>query len=237
VLQTSSTPGGALCVWLALAGDGGAHLHPLDSHLHVFPAGLGDAGAGAGSLPFPAALQVERVLDDGGEQLPFLAEAGIEHKLVRIDYKDGGPEKLGAALRSAYTTAQGKKASVGSKWVAFTSRWLLYAAQSPAPEGPFEKAVWQKMPPPPPIALAGVVLCPSVEREWPEVAAAQRTGAAGKSADKGSAQQLVLSRAEVEDILEGSDDFTAARQEVRVCRAVLEAKPLEVVKLWAMRSS
>ncbi|CAE8650473.1 unnamed protein product, partial [Polarella glacialis] len=129
----------------------------------------------------------------------------------------GQAQDYGKAALTAYETAV---ATVGgpsgdrgaSRSLAFTTSWLLVVPLAPPDVSSPRHEAWLNFPPPPPCALCGVVICPPVEKSFPETAA-------GAPIQDG---QLVSSRAVQEGIPGGSDEYEIAIREVRISSQILE---------------
>merc|ERR1712098_20016 len=113
--------------------------------------------------------------------------------------------------------------------VAFTTSWLLFLPLDPPPQGSARHEAWRKMPPPPPCALCGLVVCPAVPKDFPETAGLQSSASVATEA---KTVALVSTRAAEEGIREGSAEYEAALREVRIASQIL-GQPPEIVGVWA----
>jgi len=220
-----------VCFWLGLSSPAG--ILPVETHLQVLPDGL--SSDDANGLPYPAKLQIMRMLKDGKKTLPMLD--GMAHALEfppgDIEYNTSVAD-LAQSLNHAYELARNRpglkelaSAPGHGMMVAFSYNWMLVLPlRAPKQGSVFEKAAYFRMPPPPACALLGVVICPSVEKQWPETAWGASPISQGKS------EALVESRAEVFCIPENSAEYEKADAEVMVRWNVLEKDPLAPLKLW-----
>lgn len=216
---------------------------PVDTHLQVLPDGF--ESEDLNGLPYPSKLQMTRVLKEGMASVPMLEGASIFHAL-EIPPGDpdlANPSELAQSLNVAYETARARPgikeltSTPGSGvMVAFAYNWLvLVPLRAPKQGSGFEEAAYAQMPPPPACALLGVVICPSVEKQWPETAWGDSVlpdASGGKSE-----RALVESRAEVLCIPEETAEYKKAEKEVMVRWNVLEKDPLAPLKLWGVRSA
>lgn len=214
---------GGVATWMGLRG-GSEFRHPLDTHLQVLPFPVHHNGEDA-PLRYPLELYCERALKEGAKTLQFFP---FQHAFVPL----GDPNERKAAadlaklavkayeqVRKEFFPTAGPTDSFS---VAFTTTWLcLMPIEPPALEHARHEA-WLKMPPPPPCALCGIVVCPEISESFPEtVKLPQAEGA-----------QLVSTKAEEEGIPEGSPEFDAANRDVRIATRIMEL-PLDIMGVWA----
>jgi len=116
--------------------------------------------------------------------------------------------------------------------VAFTPFWLLLVPLAGPKRSPLSQAAWQRMPPPPPCALLGRVVCPTVLPSWPETA--------GLGVNDDDTGPLVSNRALREGIPVAVDGVAISHTaeenlaDIRICVAKLYAAPMEAVRYWAL---
>jgi len=202
----------------------------VDTHIQVLPDGLQGPDA---EPAFPTALYAERLLQAQVEDFGLLR--GFRHALRPVVIASQGSKDstsaLGKSLVRAFEGAvkdlQAEIEGGVGVMMAFTSKWLLLLPlRHPSENKGFEEAAWQRMPPPPPCALLGVVISPIMERSWPEVAQPDRPDAT-----------LVSNRAQLEGIPEDAQEFPAAVTDVRICVSVARSAPLGMLTYWAFSAS
>jgi len=218
----------------------GDHLRPLDTHLQVLPCGFDPEAEPS----FPTALHFARLVNKISETsieppcsgllegtchafelvlpLPEVLPATLESSAAQLADK---LEKAHAQARSHLSRQLGQCAGV---MVAFTPFWLLVVPLTGPHHSHFSQAAWQRMPPPPPCALLGRVVCPTVLPSWPETA--------GHSTDAGTADPLISNRAIIEGIPEDAEERHTAEADIRICVATLYAAPVEAMRYWALKS-
>lgn len=218
---------GGVATWMGLRG-ATEYRHPLDTHLQVMPFPLHSAGP-ASPLRYPLELHLERVLRDGGKSLPVFP---FQHELTQISVvlQEGVDRafplhsttlELANALQFSYQGARSRSKSPSCA-IAFTPTWMLCVPiATPDVDTPLHE-VWLSLPPPPPCALVGVVLCPELAPEFPETA---QPGA--------PPSKLVSNRAIEEGIPEGFPEYERACREVRISTKLLE-KPAEILATWTL---
>lgn len=198
---------------------------PEAQRREVLPFPLHSA-AESSPLRYPLELHIERALREGE---PTLKAFPFRHVLFPISAAEGtsrGVPELAQAALCAYEAARKRAGVVGSLSLAFTPSWLLLAAIEPPEPDSARHEAWLAMPPPPPCALCGVVLCQPIAREFPETAGLQ-------ACLEGT--QLVSTRAAEEGIPEGSPEYEAASREVRIAHRILD-KPADIIGVWALPS-
>lgn len=138
------------------------------------------------------------------------------------------PKDFAAALISAYKSARlalaledGKETSFA---MAFTATWLLLVPLLPPDASSARHEAWLAMPPPPPCSLCGVVLCPTVQSEYPET-----------MGEASAVQRLLISNRAIEEGIPESagEAFNVAEREVRLASRLLES-PVELLAEWAI---
>lgn len=220
-MEVMSSVGGVTC-WMGFRG-GSEYRDPLDTHLQVLPFPVHHHGEDS-PLRYPLELHYERVLKDGDKTVkafPFkncftsLGDGSGTHKAAADLAKD--------ALK-AYELMRGKPSNNDGVMLAFTATWLaLVPIETPEPDSARHEA-WLQMPPPPPCALSGIVVCPTVAEVFPETAKLPQAEGA----------PLVSTRAQEEGILEGSPEFDAANRQVRIATGIMD-RPLEIIGVWAKK--
>jgi hypothetical protein len=208
---------GGVAVWMGIDKGATEYRHPLDTHLTVLPFPV-RGGHSASPLRHPLELHAELALKENQTELKIYP---FQHKFlpINVEGEKPKPSDVGKEMLAAYEKA---KQDSSSCMLAFTSTWLLLVPISPPTEASgFKHELWLKMPPPPPYALIGVVICPTVEKEWPEIAGLESAG-----------KQLIANRADIEGIPKDSSTYAEAERQVRIV-ASLTDKPVEVLSLWA----
>jgi hypothetical protein len=209
---------GGVAVWSGIEGGCAGYRHPLDTHLTVLPFPI-RGNESTSPLRHPLELHAELALKDNLSELKVFP---FQHRFMAINADNEKPKAsdLGKEMLAAYEKA---KQDASSCLLAFTSTWLLLVPLSPPTEATgFKHELWLKMPPPPPYALIGVVICPTVEKEWPEIVGLEAPG-----------KQLIANRAETEGIPKDSKTYAEAERQVRIVASLTE-KPVDVLALWAI---
>eukprot|EP00419_Tripos_fusus_P087321 CAMPEP_0172860906 /NCGR_PEP_ID=MMETSP1075-20121228/72358_1 /TAXON_ID=2916 /ORGANISM="Ceratium fusus, Strain PA161109" /LENGTH=483 /DNA_ID=CAMNT_0013708989 /DNA_START=177 /DNA_END=1625 /DNA_ORIENTATION=- len=212
----------------------GDHLRPLDTHLQVLPSGFEPEA----EPPFPTALHFARIVSRLAENSIELPCSGLlEGTCHALKLVVPMPEILPAVLEvpaselaenleKAYMQASSHLSRqlglCAGVMVAFTPFWLLIVPLTGPQHSRFSQAAWQKLPPPPPCALLGRIVCPTVLPSWPETA--------GLGTDAGDVGPLVSNRAVAEGIAEDSEEWQIAEVDIRIRVAKLFAAPMEAVK-------
>lgn len=216
---------GGVVTWMGLR-KGKEYRHPLDTHLQVFPFPIHHAGEDC-PLRYPLELVIDRALKDGKNSLNIFK---FRHILLGIN-PPASPDQsqrtndLAKAAVHTYEKARGKPGSDDSLAVVFTITWMMLAWLEPPDVDTVLHEAWFVMPPPPPCALCGVVVCPLVLRTFPDT-----MGDTSKSS-----RPLVSSRAQDEGIPEGTVEFEAASREVNIATRILDM-PLEIINIWASQA-
>jgi len=208
---------GGVAVWMGAEG-GAEYRHPLDTHLTVLPFPIRGSES-ASPLRHPLELHAETALKENQTELKIFP---FSHRFMPINLEGDKPKPsdVGKEMLAAYEKAKGDAKSC---MLAFTSTWLLLVPLSPPTEASgFKHELWLKMPPPPPFALIGVVICPTVEKEWPEIVGLEAPG-----------KQLIANRAETEGIPKDSVTYAEAERQVRIVASLTE-KPVDILALWAI---
>lgn len=212
--STGGTPG--VACWMGLR-TGCEYREPIDTHLHVLPFPVHSAGEDS-PLRFPLELIYEKALKDGDNAVrcfPF-----VHHFSGLSEKSDASKE----ALR-IYEQIRGKPTGFDSVVIAFTTSWMMAVPLEPPDIDSSRHEAWILMPPPPPCALCGIMICPTVAKSFPETASlASAEGA-----------QLVSTRAEEEGIPEGSPEFLEATKQVRIATRIMDM-PVEILGVWAQRT-
>lgn len=208
---------GGLASWCGIRG-ATEYRHPLDTHIQLMPFPLG--ASGASQLRFPLELAIDRALR-GDVKQATLPAFPFNHTLVRVG---GGevtnPLQAGKQALAAYELARSSCGSrAGSCSVAFTTSWLLFMPLAPPEAGTALAAAWPVLPPPPPVALGGVVIAPSLAPSYPEAA--------------GGTGSFVSTRAIEEGIPECTEEFQLANREVRISTRIL-LKPMELMSVFGL---
>lgn len=214
---------GGVATWMGLRG-GSEYRDPLDTHLQVLPFPVHHKGEDS-PLRYPLELHAERALKDGTKALqvfPFL------HSFTMVgDPNERKPvaELAKDALR-VYEKARKEFSGASSFSLAFTTTWVAVMPLEPPDVESARHEAWLQMPPPPPCALCGIVVCPTVLQVFPEtVKLPQAEGA-----------QLVSTRAEEEGIPEGSPEFDGANRQVRIATRIMDL-PIEIMAVWSCRNN
>jgi len=207
---------GGVAVWMGIESGAAKYRHPLDTHLTVLPFPIRGSES-ASPLRHPLELHAELAIKENQTELKIFP---FQHRFIPINADGEKPKAsdLGKELVAAYEKGKGDASSC---MVAFTSTWLLVVPVSPPTEASgFKYELWLKMPPPPPYALIGVIICPTVEKEWPEIVGLEAPGG------------LIANRAEIEGIPKDSKTYAEAERQVRIVTSLTE-KPVDVLALWA----
>merc|ERR1712146_529987 len=120
--------------------------------------------------------------------------------------------ELAKEALKAFEQARGKPGKNDSFALAFTTTWLCLMPLEPPEPGSARHEAWLQMPPPPPCALCGIVVCPTVAPVFPETAQLSQVEGA----------PLVSTRADEEGILEGSPEYDVAKRQVRIATRIME---------------
>jgi len=215
---------GGVATWSGIRG-GSEYRHPLDTHIQVLPFPVHGAG-NESPLRYPLELYIDRALrgTDKSQDEPSLRFFNFQH--VLIPFPEGTrAADLHSVMLGAYEDARARSSGVAGSGegilLAFTTSWLLLVPLMPPDVSSAKHEAWLRLPPPPPCALCGVVVCSPLERDFPETA--------GQSAED---TPLVCTRADQEGIPEGSPEFEAASREVRISTRILDC-PAELVGVWA----
>lgn len=212
---------GGVAVWMGL-GSRYEYREAIDTHLSVLPMPVFASGDGGSPLRFPMELACDRAIQDEARQLRVYST--FKHSFAPLTEEGASqtPHDLAKKAIAVYDAARGETKALGSACaVAFTAAWIIVVPLRLPELGSVEHEIWLKMPPPPPCALIGVVICPTVQKDWPEAAGLEASDAA-----------VVSSRAELEGIPPDSAEFAEAEREVRITAAVTQ-RPAEVIGLWA----
>jgi len=220
-MEVMTSIGGVAC-WMGLRG-GSEYRVPLDTHLQVLPFPVHHKGEDS-PLRYPLELACERALKDGDKALKVFP---FQNSFIPIA-AESGERKTSAELANqalkAFEQVRGKPGKDDAFALAFTTSWLcLMPLVPPQPESARHEA-WLQMPPPPPCALCGIVVCPAVAQAFPETATLPQAEGA----------QLVSTRAEEEGIPEGTPEFDAANRQIRINTRIAEF-PLEIMGVWAKK--
>lgn len=228
---------GGVATWMGLRG-ASEYRHPIDTHIEVFPCPVHSTDPDS-PLRFPLDLLFERAVKDKVGDLKLLP---FRHTFVGFPVPEGAAKpsasELAKAAQKAYETARGSPKKDDSCAVAFSTSWLLIIPLMPPDASSVHHEAWLRMPPPPPCALCGVVICPQVSRSFPEVAGMHdgldEASAGGDSSDADEGRlRLVTTRAELERIPVGSPEYEMAEREVRISSTILDS-PLGILGVWAM---
>lgn len=218
-MEVMSSIGGVAC-WMGLRA-GSEYRDPLDTHLQVLPFPVHHQGEDS-PLRYPLELACERALKDGDKVLKVFPFAHSFATLVDASGERKTAEELGKKALSVFEQVRGKPGKNDSFALAFTTTWLCLMPLDPPEIDSARHEAWLQMPPPPPCALCGIVVCPTVAEAFPETAKlAQAEGA-----------QLVSTRAVEEGIQEGCPEFDAANRQVRI-NTRITGLPLAVLGVWA----
>jgi len=210
-----------VATWMGLRG-ASEYRHPVDTHLQVLPFPIHSFGEGS-PLRYPLELCVERAAQENATSLKAFP---FQHYFTSISDPNRESPSLGKAAVTAYEQARSRFGKDCSCMVAFTTTWLIMLPLQPPSVESARHEAWLRMPPPPPCALCGVVVCPTVPKDFPETA--------GLLTSK-NGSSLVSTRAAEEGIPEGSPEYRAASYEVRIARRILDA-PAEIVGVWALHA-
>jgi len=221
-MEVMSSVGG-VATWMGMRG-GSEFRDPLDTHLQVLPFPVHHNGEDS-PLRYPLELHYERALKEGAKQLQVFPFAHAFVPLCDPNERKAAVDLAKLAIkayeqvRKSFFPAPGQRDAFS---LAFTTTWLAIMPIDPPEVESARHEAWLKMPPPPPCALCGIVVCPEVTESFPEtVKLPQAEGA-----------QLVSTKAEEEGIPEGSPEFEAANREVRIATRIMEL-PLEIMGVWA----
>jgi hypothetical protein len=205
-----------MACWMGLRG-ASEYRHPLDTHLQVLPFPVHSAGEDS-PLRYPLELICEKAVKDGEKSLKAFPFPHSFTVLMREGVVDLAREAL-AAYEQARPLA-GKNTPRDSFYVAFTTTWLMLVPLTVPDQESARHEAWLQMPPPPPCALSGIMVCPFVQKRYPETAALACAGT-----------QVVSTRAEEEGIPEGSPEFEAANRQVCIASKIMDM-PLEILRVW-----
>jgi len=215
-MEVLCSMGGVAC-WMGLRG-ASEYRHPLDTHVQVLPFPVHSTGEDS-PLRYPFELICEKALKDGDKSVKAFP---FPHSFSKLS-KEGVADLAREALR-AYEQARplaGKNSERDSLYVAFTTTWLMVVPLEAPDQISARHEAWLQMPPPPPCALCGIMVCPFVQKRYPETAALACASV-----------QVVSTRAEEEGIPEGSPEFDAANRQVCIASRIMEM-PLEILGVWA----
>lgn len=219
-MEVMSSVGGVAC-WMGIRG-GSEYRDPLDTHLQVLPFPVHHRGEDC-PLRYPLELHYERVIKDGDKTVKVFP---FKNSFTGLGDGHKGAAELAKEALKAYEQMRASARSKNNDAVmlAFTATWLaLVPLETPEPESARHEA-WLQMPPPPPCALCGIVVCPTVAEVFPETA----------KLPQAEGSPLVTTRAEEEGIIEGSPEFDVANRQVRIATRIM-ALPLEIMGVWASR--
>jgi len=200
---------------------GPEYRHPLDTHIQVLPFPLqGTQGGEDCPRRYPLELQIERALRDGETSLKAFS---FKHMLVPVVQSKADAKNQHLELAKAVVVAfEAARGTQDSYMLVFTTTWLLLAPLAECPkEGEQRYDAWLRLPPPPPCALAGVVVAEAIRREYPETA-----GLPGQEGEP-----LVSNRAVQEGLPEGSPEYGKALCEARISARILDV-PAELIAVW-----
>lgn len=217
-MEVMSSVGGVTC-WMGLRG-GSEYRNPLDTHLQVLPFPVHHQGEDS-PLRYPLELTCDRALREGEKTLKVFPFQHSFTALAAEGERKSASDLAKVALK-AFEEIRGKSGQGSSFALAFTTGWLCMMPLEPPESGSARHEAWLQMPPPPPCALIGIVVCPLVGQTFPETAMLSQAEGA----------QLVSTRAEEEGILEGSPEFDAANRQVRINTKITNF-PLEIMSVWA----
>jgi hypothetical protein len=220
-MEVMASIGGVAC-WMGLRG-GSEYRDPLDTHLQVLPFPVHHHGEDS-PLRYPLELHCERALKDGDKALKVFP---FPHSFAPVsDPNDRkAPPELAKDALKAYEKLRLLYPNSSSFSLAFTTTWLALMPLNPPDIESAQHEAWLQIPPPPPCALCGIVVCPTVGVQFPEtVKLPQAEGA-----------QLVSTRAEEEGIQEGTPEFEAASRQVRIATRIMDL-PLEIMAVWAQKN-
>lgn len=226
---------GGAAVWMGLRGVP-EHRDIMDTHLQVLPFPIVEESNGEESmLRFPLELYIDR-MRLYGMMLCF----PFHHTLVDLDVDEEASSSDAARIAlHAYEAARAERDAQGVM-LAFTLNWLLLVPlRLPDPEHPRFEA-WLRLPPPPPCALCGLVICPELRPDFPETAVPSGAGFQVMEPDPpvedgGSAPVLprrVSNRAEEEGIPEEAAEYAVAAREVRIDTRIM-GEPISLLAHWA----
>jgi len=217
---------GGVATWMGLRG-GSEYRDPLDTHLQVLPFPVHHSGEDS-PLRYPLELHSERALKEGHKTMQVFPFQNSFHQLSDANERKGATELAKEALKAYEKVRKELFRGNGQQdafALAFTTNWLLLVPLDPPEIDSARHEAWLQMPPPPPCALCGIVVCPVVPEAFPEtVKLPQAEGA-----------QLVSTRAVEEGIPEGSPEFDAANRQVRIATRIMEM-PLEIMGVWAKKA-
>merc|ERR1711879_589748 len=108
-----------------------------------------------------------------------------------------------------------------------TTSWMILVPLEVPEVGSARHEVWVKLPPPPALALCGIVVCP-----MPDIGYPQTAGLATASMAGGRKGDIVSTRAVEEDIPPDVPEFDAASREVRIVGCLLDM-PVDILGVWA----
>lgn len=219
---------GGVATWMGMRG-GSEFRDPLDTHLQVLPFPVHHNGEDS-PLRYPLELHCERALKDGAKQLPVFD--GMKHAFMAVgDPTERKPAaelaklalKAYEQVRKEFFPVAGDRDSFS---LVFTTTWLAIMPIEPPQLESARHEAWLKMPPPPPCALCGIVVCPQISESFPETVKLPQVDGAS----------LVSTKAEEEGIPEGSPEFDAANRDVRIATKIMEL-PLGIIGVWASSAS
>lgn len=208
---------GGVATWMGLRG-ASEYRHPLDTHLQVLPYPIHSMGEDC-PYRYPLEPFAERSARDGTTSLKVFP---FQHHFASLV---DAPGDLAAVAHASYKEARQRFASNGaghSHALAFTTSWLVVMPLMPPDHASPQHEAWLGMPPPPPCALCGIVVCPMVPRTFPETAGST-----------GCEDTLVSTRAALEGIPADCAEHEGAHREVRIATRLLDL-PVEVMGVWAV---
>jgi len=209
---------GGLATWMGLRV-ANEYRKPLDTHLQVLPFPV-HSGGEDWPLRYPLELVAERAAQDNDTTLKVFPFRNTFSAITTEGASRTSAELATAAL-AAYEAARGKPGPQDSIALAFTTNWMVLVPLLPPEPGSARHETWLQIPPPPPCALCGVVVCKSIAKTFPETAGLSTTN------------KLVSNRAEEEGISEGTEEYDTALREVRISAKILD-QPIEIIGVWAL---
>lgn len=217
-MEVMNSIGGVAC-WMGLRG-GSEYRSPMDSHLQVLPFPVHHRGEDS-PLRYPLELTYDKAVRDGAQSLKAFP---FQHSFAVLPDANErkSTEELAKKALSLYEQFRSKPNQRECFALAFTTSWIcLMPLEVPEP-GSARHEAWLQMPPPPPCALCGIVVCPTVAEAYPETAKLPQAEGA----------PLVSSRAAEEGIAEGSPEYETAIRQVRINTRICDM-PLEILGVWA----
>jgi len=215
---------GGIATWSGIRG-GSEYRNPLDTHIQILPFPVHSAGDNS-PLRFPLELYIDRAIREGSkaQDEPLVGIFQFQHHLIPLPEANSKAE-LSKAMADAYEDArENYRGTARGEGVllAFTTAWLLVVPVMPPDVSSAAHEAWLRLPPPPPCALCGVLVCGPLEPDFPETA--------GQNMED---LPLVTTRADQEAIPEGTPEWEAASREVRIATRILDC-PAEYLGIWAL---